>query len=60
MTPIGTENITVRTNGGIKKEAGFSTEFVDFSIGGIKLESSKGFLEYVLGEDYKIIDTADP
>jgi len=56
VTRIGTENITVRTNGEIKKEAGFATDLVDFSIGGIKMESSKGFLEYVLGEDYGMMD----
>jgi len=56
VTRIGTENITVRTNGEIRKEAGFSTELVDFSIGGIKMESSRGFLEYVLGEDYGLMD----
>ncbi len=56
ITRIGTESMTVRTNGEIKKEAGFSTELVDFSIDGIKMESSKGFLEYVLGEDYGLMD----
>jgi len=56
VTRIGTENITVRTDGEIKKEAGYSTELLDFSIGGIKMESSKGFLEYVLGDDYDLMD----
>ena len=56
VTRIGTENLTVRTDGEIRKEAGFATELVDFSIGGIKMESSKGFLDYVLGEDYGLMD----
>jgi len=56
VTRIGTENLTVRTDGEIRKEAGYATELADFSIGGIKMESSKGFLEYVLGDDYGLMD----
>lgn len=56
ITRIGTENLTVRTNGEIRKEAGYATELVDFSIGGIKMECTRGFLEYVLGEDYGLMD----
>lgn len=56
VTRIGTENLTVRTNGEIKKEAGFATELIDFSIGGMKMGCSKGFLNYVLGEDYGVMD----
>ena len=56
VTRIGMENITVRTNGEIRKEAGYSVELADFSIGGIKMDSSRGFLEYVLGEDYGLMD----
>ena len=59
MTRIGTENITVRTDREIRKEAGFSTELIDFSIGGIKLVCNKGFLEYVLGEDYGLIEVEE-
>jgi hypothetical protein len=56
VTRIGTENLTVRTDGEIRKETGYATELADFSIGGIKMDSSKGFLEYVLGDDYELMD----
>ena len=53
---IGTENMTIRANDFIRKEGGIYAELLDFSIGGIKIESSKPFLEYVLGEDYGMMD----
>lgn len=53
---VGTENMTVRASEFIRKEGGIHAELVDFSIGGFKIESSKSFLEYVLGEDYGLMD----
>ncbi len=48
--------MTVRASDFIRKEGGIHADLVDFSIGGIKIESSKTFLEYVLGEDYGLMD----
>ena len=53
ITRIGTENMTARTGGDIRKEAGLPVEMIDFSIGGIKIETSEAFLKYVLGEQHQ-------
>ena len=53
---VGTESMTVRASEFIRKEGGIYADLVDFSIGGIKIESSREFLEYVLGEDYALMD----
>jgi hypothetical protein len=51
VTRVGTENLTVRTNGDIRKEKGLALEMVNFSMGGIKMECSDDFLSYIIGED---------
>lgn len=53
---IGTENMTIRSTENIRKEGGIHVDLVDFSIGGIKIDGSKDFIEYVLGEDYGLMD----
>ncbi|MGA1195797.1 MAG: hypothetical protein ACO36I_04760 [Candidatus Latescibacterota bacterium] len=52
VSRVGTENLTVRTNGDIRKETGLALDMVDFSIGGIKMECSDSFLAYILGENH--------
>ena len=52
VSRVGTENLTIRTNGDIRKETGLSIDMVDFSIGGIKMECSDAFLAYILGENH--------
>ena len=52
VTRVGTENMTIRTNGDIRKEAGLPTDLVDFSIGGIKMDSTAEFMDYILGPDH--------
>jgi hypothetical protein len=52
VTRVGTENLTVRTGGRVRKETGIPMEVLDFSVGGIKIHSTKAFLEYVLGEGH--------
>ncbi len=47
---VGTETLTMRTNGDIRKETGLAMQLVDFGIGGIKMECSDDFLKYILGE----------
>ena len=59
MTRVGTENMTVRTNGSIRKESGIPMELADFSVGGIKAENSEAFLRYVLGEDHRTMRFED-
>ncbi|MDA0711376.1 MAG: hypothetical protein O3B73_14345, partial [bacterium] len=51
VTRVGTENLTIRTNGDIHKETGLHCELVDFSMGGIKMECSDNLLSYILGPD---------
>ncbi|MDP6037873.1 MAG: hypothetical protein QGG64_04930 [Candidatus Latescibacteria bacterium] len=53
VTRVGTETLTVRTNGDIRKETALSVQMVDFSIGGIKMENSNAFMEYILGKDHQ-------
>jgi len=53
VTRIGTENMTVRTGGVVRKELGLPVDLFDFSIGGIKMACSKDFLRYTLGEDHQ-------
>ncbi len=55
ITRVGTENMTVRTNGDIRKEAGLPVQLADFGIGGIKMESSPTFMSYILGENHQSI-----
>ena len=44
VTRVGTENMTVRTNGDIRKEAGIPVEMDDCSVGGIKIEANDALL----------------
>ena len=53
LTRVGTETLTVRTNGDIRKETSLSMQMVDFSIGGIKMETSNTFMEYILGPEHQ-------
>ncbi|MBT3604971.1 MAG: hypothetical protein HN521_18070 [Candidatus Latescibacteria bacterium] len=53
VTRVGTENLTVRTNGDIRKETGLPIDMVDFSIGGIKMECSDAFMAYILGSGHE-------
>ncbi len=47
---IGTENVTVRPKDTFRRESGLQVELVDFSVGGLKVETSKGLLDYLLGD----------
>ena len=51
VSRVGTENLTVRTGGDIRKELGIAMEVMNFSIGGIKMNCSSSFMNYVLGDD---------
>ena len=53
LTRVGTETLTVRTNGDIRKETSLSMQMVDFSIGGIKMENSNTFMQYILGKEHQ-------
>ena len=53
ITRVGTETLTVRTNGEIRKETALNMELVDFSIGGIKMGNSNAFMAYVLGSGHQ-------
>jgi len=53
---VGTENMTVRTSAGARKELGLAMDLFDFSIGGIKVACSKELLTYVLGEELSTMD----
>ena len=59
VTRVGTENLTVRTAGKIRKETGIPAEMLDFSVGGIKFHNTNEFLEYVLGEDHQEMPLED-
>ncbi len=59
ITRVGTENMTVRTSGDIRKEAGIGAEMLDFGVGGVKISASKAFLDYALGEDHKEMPVED-
>ncbi len=59
ITRVGTENMTVRTNGDIRKEAGLMIELEDFGVGGIKVENTEAFLSYVLGDNHKTMQLED-
>lgn len=59
VSRIGTENMTVRTNGDIRKETGMAVELTDFSVGGIKIESNDAMLRYLLGDDHRSMKIED-
>jgi len=59
VTRVGTENMTVRTNGDIRKEAGIPVEMDDFSVGGIKVEANDALLTYFLGDEHKAMPLED-
>ena len=59
VTRIGTETMTVRTSGDIRKESGIPVELVDFSVGGIKIECDDALLNYLLGENHKSLKIED-
>jgi len=59
ITRVGTENLTVRTNGDIRKETGLSMGMVDFGIGGIRMECSDAFLTYILGDSQESMSLED-
>ncbi|MCZ6634928.1 MAG: hypothetical protein O7G87_16125 [bacterium] len=52
VTRVGTENMTVRTNGDIRREAGLPIDLIDFGIGGIKMDPTDEFMNYILGSDH--------
>ena len=53
VTRVGTENLTMRTNGDIRKETGLAIDMLDFSMGGIKMGCSNALLAYILGEGHE-------
>lgn len=59
VTRVGTENMTVRTDGDIRKEAGIPVEMEDFSVGGIKIENSNALMTYLLGEEHASMGTEE-
>jgi hypothetical protein len=48
----GLENITIRPQMAVRGEQGLKVGVVDFSVDGIRFDSTPDFLEYALGENY--------
>ena len=51
--------MTVRSNGDMRLESGIPASMVDFSVGGVKIESSKDLLTYLLGPEHEEMDFQD-